>query len=392
MTRRLCVAVALALLAACSVDRSALDEDVFACRRDADCIAGYGCQLVDAVGHGFCAQSPDDAGDCDGFVTGAGLCLAECDPGDSSCGPDLSCLSTDIVHGDAGYCAPVDPCSSDADCSSEEVCMDHMLDDFVDLLWGPRPFPATAALSCVPRCGAEGQCPAGTECLDSFAESLTYCLPRCGDDSECPLGFGCWATAGTSIGVCIPGVPGLDCQDDSNCLAGVCTTISDDSGSVAVCASPCDASVSEPICGTAEIEDGRLNVLACTTLPDDGGDYCLFRPGYLHRCEPNFLGPGVSNCAPGLDCMPFDDGNGGSVNGCARACTFDPGVPNQDRDGDCSENAFCFRGSAVGLFDLCLYDLPDGSVCGVGDQCASRICDPTLSCADDGTLGCCVPS
>lgn len=384
------IALVLAgLAAACSVDRSVLDEQHFACRRDGDCIEGYGCQLLDATGNGFCAPLVDEARACDGFRTVEGLCLAECVPGAGACEGDLECLTSDVVRGEAGYCVPEDACSSDADCGDGQACMSSVIDDFVDLVWGPKHFDAATALSCVPRCGDDGSCPAGTECLDSIAADLRYCLPRCGDDAECPLGLACYATAGTSIGICIPGIAGLECRDDSSCLVGRCTAFGADDSRIQICTSPCDASVPDPDCSAGATVDDELNVFSCSAV-QGAGEYCLFLGGYLHVCNPAYQS---TDCVQGLECTSVvDPRTQQPIDVCARDCTWDPGSANHDALSDCSENAFCFPGAQFGFIDTCVFDLPDGNACDVGDECISRFCDMAAECDQTEGLGCCAPA
>lgn len=387
MTRRLAV---LALVAgACSVDRSALDEDVFMCRRDGDCSEGYGCQLVGATGGGFCVPIADSADDCDGFTTADDLCLDECVPGGDDCDRELACISNDVEAGGAGYCAPADACSSDDECGDGEACLSTVIRDFVDAVWGPHDFPRPGELSCVPRCeGGEG-CPEGTDCLAAFVTGVEYCLPRCGDDAACPLGFACFATPGTSIGICVPGVTGLECRDDASCLAGGCETFEGQDQQFQVCVTPCDGEA--PPCTDATIVDGALNVYQCTPVSDGAGmplgEFCLFRGGYLHAC--NLGRPG--DCVDGLTCQEVPDGAGGTTPVCVRACTPDFAQPNQDANGDCADNAFCYPGSGFGFIDACVFDLADGAQCLFDDQCEGGACHLEAQCDQDEGLGCCGP-
>jgi hypothetical protein len=380
--------IALALLVGCSVDRSVLDEQVFGCRRDGDCTDGYGCQLVDATGNGFCAEVASSAAECDGFVTAGDLCLSECVPGGEPCAEDLACVSSDVLQGEAGYCAPLDTCSADADCAGEEACLSTVIREFVGTLWGPHEFAEASNLSCVPRCADGGDCPTGTECLDALLPGLAYCLPRCGDDSACPLGFACYATAGTSIGICMPGISGLECRDDASCLAGTCETFGEGDQEIQICVSSCDGSVEAPPCTDAALVGGRLNVYQCTAVAE-GGEFCIFRGGYLHSCDPDRRS---QDCVDGLVCQ-LVPAEGGQAAACVQSCVPDAAAPNQDRNGDCADNAFCFPGSFVDppFIDACVFDMADGAACLFDDQCASGACHLETSCGDQPDLGCCGP-
>lgn len=387
---RLHPALVVVLLGACSVDRSVLDEQVFGCRSDGDCTDGYGCQLVDATGDGFCAPIAASADACDGFVTAGELCLTECVPGGEPCAEDLACVSNDVQRGDEGYCAPVDTCTTDADCG-QDACLSTVIRDFVRWVWGPHEFPVPGDLSCVPRCSEGLQCPDGTECLDSLLGGLEYCLPRCGDDQTCPLGFACFATAGTSIGICVPGVPLLSCQDDSSCLVGDCVTLGEGETTFDLCLSPCDGSVETPPCTDAPLVDGRLNVYQCVADPGSGGEYCVLRGGYLKGCDLV-----RQDCVDGLICEEVPDGFGGVTAACLRRCRWQAGAPNQDPDGVCAEGAFCAPFSQlVGpeFPDSCAFDLDDGTACLFDDQCASGAChlEMELVCSDQAGVGCCGP-
>ncbi len=386
---RLAGALGLALLGSCTVDRSALDEEVFGCRRDSECTEGYGCQLVGALGDGFCVPIASDPGDCDGFVTASGLCLTECVPGADRCDRELECVSNDVELSGTGYCAPVDTCSRDAECGGDDACLSTVIHDFTRALWGPHEFPRAEELSCVPRCGEGGECPEGTDCLAAFVVGLEYCLPRCGEDAACPLGFACYATPGTSIGICIPGVTGLECRDDASCLTGRCETfVGEDEAEFNVCVAPCDGGVAAPPCTDATIVDGALNVYQCTAVPGIG-EYCLFRGGYLHSCDP--ARPG--DCVDGLSCEQVPAEGGGTAPACVRSCVPDFAAPNQDQNGDCTDNAFCYPGSQVAppFIDTCIFDLRDGSGCLFDDQCESGACHLELSCGQDEGVGCCGP-
>lgn len=384
-------ALFLALVAACSVDRSALDEEIFPCRGASDCLDGYGCQLDDASGNGFCAPEVEEGGRCDGFRTAGGLCIAECNPGGAGCDGDLSCVSIDIIGGDGGYCAPLDTCSSDAECPGDQACLSTVVAEFVDALWGPMQFPDPSDLSCVVRCDEDGECPTGTECLGTLLQGLEYCVPRCGDDSACPLGFACYSTtAGTSIGLCLPGLPGLTCRDDASCLAGPCQTFGEEPDTIDLCVAPCDGGGAAPACTDASMVDGRLNVFQCTEVAG-GDEYCVFKGGYLHQCALENLN---ADCVDGLECALVPDGQGGQAPACIRDCTYDPGSPNLDANGDCSDNAFCYPGTLVDppFIDTCVFDLPNDVPCLFDDQCESGACRLEVSCGEQPELGCCGPA
>jgi hypothetical protein len=371
-TRLFLLALALVTLAAaCTVDDSSLDTALFECASDGSCGAGWGCVRATPYAVDFCAPRCT-ATTCDGICTNDGLCLRGCqiyaDGTTSTCpGTDFDCIRTS-VESDSGVCYPVTVCASDADCSSGEACLS---DEFhIDRLY------------CVPSAAPGTTCAAGSVSASDFLVGIPpYCFPTCATaDRICPPGFGCLhqttlAADPPAPPPCIPGIPGISCDDDSNCLFGSCL----DTGAPGrVCTITCnEASRRYGAAGCDGLSQGngfdRIFRMECDPAAGGGTDGGLCSVRYALGWPSCTDATGAYPCTsdpPGTSCMPVDTRDGATVDVCTRACTAaEPTVCDPRATG----RNYCLTISLAGD-GLCMPRVPLGESCYTDAGCSEGTC------------------
>ncbi|MBI2897658.1 MAG: hypothetical protein HYY06_29130 [Deltaproteobacteria bacterium] len=363
------------VLAACSVDRSVLDERVFGCESDADCASGWVCQIVDASG-GFCTPRAEP-GECAGVYTLDEACLAECSiespESATGCDPSEGCLRSDALD-DVGVCIGAETCNVDSDCVAGERCLSGYV------IEGSHPFTLDH-LSCVrgecdtDRDGEDdGVCHEDEVCVAAYWTGIwgglgSMCLPKCGDNGLCPPGFGCYSVNGEDFGPCVPGLPAMTCRQDLDCLAGSCE---EDARGEMRCRVPCESDGSV-VCDADLVDPNSPAIERLTCVAGQ----CLARD-YLSVCQT------AEVCGTGFECREVDlGGETEPFDACVLPCN--PLAPQTG----CPDDAFCtWLAFAVAG---CVRRLPDGSPCDTDDWCESSSCDRTTPCGSDELPGCCVP-
>ncbi len=292
----------------------------------------------DCLGEGTSCTLTAAGGWC---VTPGGLPAgALCDtPAD--CGPGLLCLI--LPSGDA-RCLPLcDQLDGDPGCDGDQWCADLGVDDRLGACVADcEDVCAEGEQQCGPdgigvrTCGWYGgdgmcldwsepeACPAGEGC----DADLNMCRPWCEDDAECEgADDGVPRVCNQATGFC--GLPECLVGD-----AGWC----DDLGRPAAClpesfdeaGNPSDEGMClhtcEPLVGGECGADGK-----CDWYPGAGDEveFVCMPAGVAGEAEPCF---GYLDCAPGLACIPFDDGAGGADWMCTPYC---------GGDGDCGVGQVC---------------------------------------------------
>ncbi len=411
----------LALVAACSVDRS-VAERVFTCEpgaaEEGGCDVGYQCNASSAPfgGTGFCAPECTPRPDFTGALcTSSGERIELCAPSVGGCPAGLSCLRTDLL-GDEGICLPAPTCETSDDCSDpvRRTCMASV----VGALY-PRAssLQRSGSYCAQAECALRHEfCSPGTTCMallpvagGAGVSSLPdLCVPNCDARGSCPPSFVCSTESlgnlGTTGGFCVPGLLGFPCASDVDCMMGRCLSASDRR----VCTIEC---ADEATCAAFD-NDGfvkRQMRFSCATEPESGRAECVSPETYLLRtCT------GDTDCSTRERCSaPLPEallGRGARV--CRPECIEDPagarcpaygGLPNA-----------CFGGAgAPGSTEVPRVCVPalfgldcsaDGRCVGdlecVSGRCEKR-CGSTLECLDSrwvdgdtvcGSAGLCVRS
>ena len=241
------------------------------CVADTDCAsAGYACNAAGACvpGEQVMDACEDDSNTCPvGTVCHDffGRCAPACQ-GDQQCyttfGAGYACLHEGVcgVH----PAVPAD-CTADAQCPFGQVCqtgMDRCVppcasDD--ECLSDLAPY-CNSAGRCVAQqpgldCQADDQCPAGQVCMKETTEGMAVCLAPCESSEACVAVW--WSLVCHADHKCYPTGTPDQCEQDSQCQAGlVCHTqiVGDISG---FCGEPCD---NEGDCNRWDTE------LYCTSL------------------------------------------------------------------------------------------------------------------------------
>ncbi|GAB5548507.1 MAG: hypothetical protein SangKO_082670 [Sandaracinaceae bacterium] len=230
------------------------------CTNDGDCAAdqicsGGSCVARPTGGTGLGeACTSDDA--CNSGLCLAGTCTQSCDwlnpggscPGGFYCDADAS-TSCDVgycVRGGAGAGGLGDACTSDTDCGTlvcdGGVCAQSCIPD------GAATCPAgyacaIGALPCRGTCrrsGAPGDgCEVNDDCTSGICAARgddSFCTELCTDEMPCPDRFTC-TPVGESTSVCVPDFGGLgtSCEDNGECLSGICAVEGDDTYCTRLC-------------------------------------------------------------------------------------------------------------------------------------------------------------
>lgn len=271
------------------------------CTRDSDCAADQICSA------GTCMARPtggaglgeactnDDA--CNSGLCLAGTCTQSCDwlnpsgscPGGFYCDADAS-TSCDVgycVRGGAGAGALGASCSADTDCATlvcdGGVCSQSCIPD------GAATCPAGYAcqvgtLPCRGACrvsGAPGDgCEVNEDCTSGICASRgddRFCTELCSDETPCPDRFTC-TPVGESTSVCVPDFGGLGtpCEDNGECLSGICAVEGDDT----YCTRLCDDTTPCPGADFACVATADPDVRICQpTAAPSGGCGCRVTGG-----------------------------------------------------------------------------------------------------------------
>ena len=141
-------------------------------------------------------------------------------------------------------------------------------------------------------------------------EDVNACVEGCVEDADCPRDMGLFFVCNQETHQCEVPL----CEDFGEpCMAGeesVCAPLNyDDPEEIAYCLATCDAHFPAE-CG----DNGNCD---WWPIAEDRLDF-VCRPagaaGEFELCE-------EERCAQGLSCLPFDDGEGGTVWACAYYCT-----------------------------------------------------------------------
>lgn len=328
---------------------------LFPCRRPKG-----GCDLIETC-DGTSPDCPPDQLRPQGYVcrTAAGSCdtTAEvCDGVSVDCPADVqSCQPTEYCSGDT--CLAKLPtgsaCSSEAECASgycvDGVCCGSACSagcQACDLpgsvgTCAPRPRGTDPEDACGEyNCDGSGSCLHGGESFDG--------VPLCSSASDCKPEYYChisYYPDSSFIAACVPDSPqGATCSEASQCATGYCPNgVCCDTA----CTGGCEA------CSSAGV---------CTALPrgTDPKNAC-----------------GAYNCDGSGGCVVAgtSDGGGGSV--CSSVS-------------DCKSAYFCSTTDLPDgqLYHACVPDLPLGSACSDGPQCASGSCTDGVCCDKACPGGC----
>jgi len=349
-----------------------------ACGRDAVCAAGTSCVdgvcCTSACG-GACERCdlPSHEGACtpvgDGtFVVacGAYACDGVGSACPTTCAGDGDCLAAFFC--DAGLCrpdgGPSAPCAHDGQCGAGTTCVDDVC-------------CTSACAGACERCDLEGSAGACAPLNDGTLVAACGAYACDGAGGACPttcVGDGdCAADHFCAAGACVPDVAaGAACERTAQCAAGACT---DDVCCTAPCDGPCGRCGFNGTAGCGLFGDGTF-VAACGAYACDGT---------TAACPTTCVGDG--DCAADHYC----DGQGAcqpdraAGDGCARGAECPTGVCV---DGVCCDGACdgaCVACDLAGARGTCS-PVPDGAI---DNACGGTLCDgvtrgcPT-TCAGDG--------
>ena len=235
-------------------------------------------------------------------------------------------------------------CSTNADCGSNQLCVEGSCYARSSGCTSSRDCPAGLVCSegaCIAKtaCTTDSQCPDGQRCISSYCQ-VEVVTPDCTGDADCP-----GSTCNPITGKCVVVEPA--CSGDAECDDGdVCTL---DQCSEGACAHAPD-----PAVGCCVVDNDCRDVNPCTI------DACVDQ-----RCE-HVAKPDC--CASDGDC---DDGN---------ACTSDRCV---------TERCYHPRTTGAGCGCTSTGDCDDGNPCSM-DACLSGACSYSKN-PNSPSVECCAP-
>ena len=330
-----------------------------ACRNDVDCanplvpsrcVQGA-CQVESACdpSTGMGCVAPDQC-----FLAtnnGDGVCLETCDPLGNACAGGERCL----IFGGSGYCGRAGnvpaggACESSADCVAGAGCFDDGVGVRCYTLCDFEAGAACAAGAACTDLGIDGRLGVCVEgCQDECLDGSNVCsmdgagTQSCGqfDDDGC-LDLGPVTPCGDELR-CNPNTVACEyyCDIDAHCPAsfGVPYQCVDNQCVARDCnvgMNNCAPGVAGTACLPADVNDpgaGGICLVSCNPLLDgrcgaNGRcDYVPTTPNSVaFACLPAGVGGefedcSEGSCSDGFGCLPFDDGNGGTLFACVAYC------------------------------------------------------------------------
>ena len=373
------------------------------CRSSQDCADGLIC-AVNRMMTGFCiAPGKTQAGgscsqrsDCASWRCAEGQCVAACDDGECSDGEKCLALHTQSV------CTPIGERPAEARCQKGDECASGMCrggrcssacegdacpDDRVCVQ-----FPTLNL--CERRCASSEDCGGGafcepsgeqrlcrtrgteqdgavcsvnTDCLSGRCEGR-QCIPECGLERPCPAGTVCVSSvSGQHCRTAGPAPIGARCRTSAQCSTGFCAG--------GQCARSCPDGLG---CGEDErcvqFLEGSFCFARCHNDTDCAlGAFCDTSYGDDPICYWRGAGTARSQCSQHRECL-----SGHCLKGqCAQACVDDT---------DCTSRQRCM---SVGPRQLCLSQpLPEMAPCTSDGSCAGGLKCQGKRCLPDCTDGC----
>lgn len=289
-----------------------------ACASDADCVAGFVCDVRDAFPGGLCTVACADDADCEDFSDFPGVCTAP--PGGRGvCLRGCPAALPNACRREGWICAP--------GAYTHSACLPHC-----DAAGCPDGFDCAAGTGlCAPlpgdraaydRCGPEwGRCAPGLACLTFVGTPDARCHRPCAADVPCGAGEVCAIELPDGSRACAPACEtDADCGDRGRCL---------DSTRGARCL-PVVAEgprAAQEVCGRAAGEQCGPGLACVVRRPGRGRGLCLA------ECET------FDDCPGGLDCaFPLE----GAAAICTGRCDSAGGFP-------CPRGARCVYGGCLPL-------------------------------------------
>ncbi len=305
-------------------------------------------------------------------------CLAKnCGGGAGTCSAQLTCehktmtgCTLDPVTGAAASC---NAACLGVSCGSGKACGATACETCGATCGGTPAAGCSAAISCTG--STAGTCV--TSCLCAGTATDTYCSPpgTCQNllTSAAHCGSCSRACAGTT---CSNGC----CGEPGDCLSALTATCTPPVGAGYVCSSTPALRAQETDCGDGKDNDGDglidcadpdcngltcgvgrtcSDAVCCNTACSGGCDVCKLSLGATAdgTCTVLTAGSAGSGC------------NGFLCNGTAAACPS-----------TCVADANCAAGHYCSASGVCTLDLPQGSACTAGNQCASKQCSDGFCC------------
>lgn len=333
-----------------SQDAGAPDSGVSCGQRDQPCCFG-GCYLGLSCLGGVCLPPQGgDAGQPDSGTPDAGnpgtKAVGDACFGGGECATGLC----QIVAFPDGYCTK--SCAQNGDCPSGSVC-------------GVSPADSTGQTKvCLKSCspaGSAGGCRTGYVCekKGTSLDGTAVCFPRCTSPTQCGT-----ATRCDSRGFCC-GASGYACCEGNSCDSGLscgaggyCQSSTPDAGAPRPVGDPCTATLAcaGGICFTEQPAGSSGCSQGCWS-----GGYCS------QDC-------GSAGCPSGSSCSPYFSGG---VSRCLKNCSWDGG------QGDCRSGYVCDRGMIPSSSQaICLYR------CNANSDCPTNVCQSGFCCGNVGYRCC----
>jgi hypothetical protein len=298
-----------------------------------------GGQPVDATTPVDAYVPPPDGGPVPGPGGYLDRCTADTDCASLRCADDF---------GPTRFCTR--PCSTDAQCAHEHVCVDGgcVVDDTGQPCVTGTPdtcatglcYGSAASGACTRYCTSAAECPSGYACTSAAgAPGTRICVDierRCSAAADCATGL-CIPTRGctsecTTAADCprrLDGLPPYQCRIDFG-------------STVPICAPPADILGDDPIGASCRFDGLGRNLCRSGACDESAplGAMCT------QACTAQ------GGCAPGLGCFPLED-SGSVLYVCERAGTRDLGATcatgRDCHSGLCQAPGYCTRLCADGL-------------------------------------------
>ena len=326
------------------------------CQTDADCEDHNDCTIDDCDWFKKCKHSAVTGKACDD----GNVCTV-----DETCSSEGECTSEEMVE-----CDDFDPCT-DQWCDPEKGCLFDLAQDGT-LCDDENPCTEGDGCSAGECAGQFIACPAPGPCINSSCDVLTgQCtdtpvsnLP-CDDLNACTNGDQC------QDGECIPGAA-VDCEDGDICTLDTCAGLPKDEGGGCqhqpALGQPCDDD--NPCTENDQCNQEAVCLGTALNCDDD------------NQCTADLCNPTQGCYHQELNGQPCEDGDACTTGDKCTSGYCQPGGPKNCSDALACTNDYCAPDGQCG-------HLPSDALCDDGLACTNGKCDPLAGCIQQPNNGLC---